>query len=97
MGDHVGLARSADDAAPTSHVQVALPQRDVKAAVHAGHREPHVLPGHFVEDSDGGIAQDPAQIAAVEQHAADPTVDDFLELDVERSDAFAAPAVTAAA
>ena len=88
MGDHVGLARPADDAAPTSHVQVALPQGDVEAPVHAGHREPHVLPGYFVEDSDGGIAQDPAQIAAVEQRAADPAVDDFLELDVQCPDAF---------
>src|SRR5262245_13352094 len=78
VGDHVGVARSADDAAPTSHVQVALPQGDVKAPVHAGHREPHVLPGYFVEDFNGGIAQDPARIAAVEQCAADPTVDNFL-------------------
>ena len=47
-----------------------------------------MLPGYFVKDSDGGIAQDPAWIAAVEQRAADPAVDDFLELDVQGPDAF---------
>ena len=45
MSDHVGLAEAADDAAPTPDVEVTLPQGDVEAAVHAGHREPHVLPG----------------------------------------------------
>ena len=42
-----------------------------------------MLPWHLVKDLDGRVAQNRAWIAAVEQHATDPAVDDIREMAVK--------------
>ena len=64
-GDDMRLAGTADNPAPTAHIEKVLPQGDVEAPVHAGHGEPHMLPWYLVKDRHGRVAQHLPWIATV--------------------------------
>src|SRR6185437_1226463 len=87
-GDDMRLARAADNPAPTPHLEKVLPQCDVKAPVHAGHGEPHMLPWYLVKNPHGRVTQHLPWFATVEHHTTDTAVDDAGEMTIKCTDPF---------